>query len=198
MKLVFPAPERNKLPILAVLQRVLPTTGTVLEIASGSGQHAAFFSAHFPTLKWIPSDVADAHLRSIADYVKESALPNLSLPLSINVLEEDWGVRLVDAIFNANLIHIAPWECTEGLLRGAAKTLRSGGTLILYGPFRIGGVDTSPSNAAFDADLKSRDPRWGVRDLEAVTDTAQRYGLTLRERVAMPANNQTLIFQLQG
>lgn len=194
MKLTFPAPERNKLPILEVLQRVLPASGTVLEIASGSGQHAAFFSAKFPSLIWIPSDLADAHLRSIAEYVKESARPNLLPPRCISVTDSDWGVSAVDAIFNANLIHIAPWDCTEGLLRGAARTLRANGVLVIYGPFRIGGVDTSESNAAFDADLKRRDPSWGVRDLEAVTDLAQQHGLWLRERVPMPSNNQTLIF----
>jgi len=195
MKLVFPAPERNKQPILQVLQRVLPATGTLLEIARGSGQHAAFFAGHFPQWNWLATDLAEAHLRSIAAYVAESGLANLLPPRRLDVLDTDWGVDSVQAIFSANLIHIAPWECTLGLCAGAAKCLVAGGLLILYGPFRIGGSDTSASNAAFDADLKSRDPRWGVRDLEAVQAEAQRVGLQLIERVAMPANNQMLIFR---
>ena len=127
MKLVFPAPERNKQPILQVLQRVLPATGTLLEIASGSGQHAAFFAGHFPQWTWLATDLAEAHLRSIAAYVAESGLANLLPPRRLDVLDTDWGVDSVQAIFSANLIHIAPWECTLGLCAGAAKCLVAGG-----------------------------------------------------------------------
>lgn len=195
MKLVFPAPERNKQPILEVLKRVLPTSGNVLEIASGSGQHAAFFAAQLPGVQWFPSDLAPEHLASITEYVSEAKLPNLHLPRRIDVLDADWGIDSASVIYNANLIHIAPWECTIGFIKGAARTLMAGGLLCIYGPYRIGGVDTSPSNAAFDADLKARDPRWGVRDLEAVVTLAAEHGLHFVERVAMPSNNQTLIFE---
>ncbi len=197
MKLVFPAPERNKQPILEVLKRVLPSSGIVLELASGSGQHAVFFAEQFPGLQWFPSDLAPEHLASIAEYVSEAKLPNLHLPRRIDVLDSEWGIDSAAVIYNANLIHIAPWECTVGLVKGAARTLVTGGLLCIYGPYRIGGVDTSPSNAAFDADLKARDPRWGVRDLEAVVSLAAEFGLRLVERVAMPSNNQTLIFERQ-
>lgn len=197
MKLVFPAPERNKQPILEVLQRVFPPSGRVLEIASGSGQHAVFFAQRFPGLQWFPSDLLPAHLESIAAYVSESGLPNLQPPCRIDVLDPEWGIDAVDAIFNANLIHIAPWECAVGFLAGAARTLTPGGVLCIYGPYRIGGADTSPSNAAFDVDLRARDSRWGVRDLEAVVAQAAEFGLRFVERVPMPSNNQTLIFEKQ-
>ncbi len=195
MKLCWPAPERNKGPILEVLARVLPSTGRVLELSSGSGQHAAHFARHLPQLCWLPSDVAEENLASIRDWVREAALPNLCEPTRIDVRAGDWGVALVDAIFNANMIHIAPWECGVGLLRGAGRHLVSGGVLVLYGPFRIDGVHTAPSNEAFDADLRARDPRWGVRGVTDVAAEAERAGLAFVERVPMPANNQTLVFR---
>lgn len=195
MKLAWPAPERNKQPILDVLRRVLPPGARVLEIASGSGQHAAFFAASLPSVTWLPTDVEPDHLASIAAYVHDAALPNLGAPRRLDVREEDWGVAEVDAIFSANLIHIAPWECAVALVGGAARTLRPGGVLVLYGPYRIGGRHTAESNAAFDADLRARDPRWGVRDLEAVDRIAESLRLVRVECVAMPANNQLAIFR---
>jgi SAM-dependent methyltransferase len=197
MKQCWPAPERNKEPILAVLKRVLPAHGTVLEVASGSGQHAAFFAAELPHLHFVPSDLDPANLASIEAYVQEAARPNLSPPRMLDVCADDWGVGTVDAIFNANMIHISPWACCEGLVRGAARHLASGGPLVVYGPFRIGGAHTAASNEAFDERLKSQDPRWGVRDLEQVLELAARAGLTFVERVAMPANNQTLVLRKQ-
>jgi hypothetical protein len=195
MKQAWPAPERNKQPILEVLQRVLPARGLLLEIASGSGQHAAFFATQFPELSWQPSDFDDENLASIAAWVAESGRTNLRAPLWLDVTQAEWGSGEVDAVFNANMIHIAPWECCEGLLRGVGKYLRAGGVFVLYGPFRLNGAHTSESNEQFDAGLRARDARWGVRDAETVIALAAAEGLTFVERVAMPANNQILIFR---
>jgi hypothetical protein len=195
MKQCWPAPERNKEPILDVLRRVLPARGTLLEVASGSGQHAAFFAAWLPELCFQPSDVDPDNLASIAAYVNEAQRPNLLAPRLLDVCAEDWGVGTVDAVFNANMIHIAPWACCLGLMQGAARHLASEGPLVLYGPFRIGGEHTAESNRAFDERLKAQNVSWGVRDLEQVVQVADAAGLTFVERVAMPANNQTLVFR---
>jgi SAM-dependent methyltransferase len=193
-KLTWAAPERNKAPVLAVLQRVLPPTGTLLEVASGTGQHAVHFAQHLPD--WIiqPSDVDGDNLASIQAWAREANLPNLRLPLQLDVCEVEWNVAPLGAIFNANMIHIAPWEVAVGLISGAARHLMPGGLLIMYGPFRIGGQHTAPSNHAFDDNLRQRDVRFGVRDLEAVVALAEPQGLALQERVEMPANNQVLVF----
>lgn len=195
MKQSWPAPERNKEPILAVLARVLPPSGRVLEIASGSGQHVVHFARHLPGLRFLPSDVASENLSSIRAWVAEAALPNLEEPRQLDVCAPDYGVGEVDAIFNANMIHIAPWACADGLIEGARRHLRLSGVLVLYGPFHIGGQPTSESNAAFDTSLQERDARWGVRHLEAVVELASRAGLLLEEQVAMPANNQLLVLR---
>jgi hypothetical protein len=195
MQLHWPAPERNKAPILEVLQRVLPTGGVLLEVASGTGQHAAFFAQALPTWTWLPSDLDPKNLASIGAYCQQAQLPNLAPPRPLDVCAPDWQTPALDAVFNANMVHIAPWECCEGLLRGSGKLLRAGGVLVMYGPFRVGGEHTAPSNLEFDADLRARDARWGVRDLEAVIELADSFGLEHRERVAMPANNQTLVFE---
>lgn len=194
MKQAWPAPERNKEPILAVLRRVLPATGTLLEIASGSGQHAAHFARALPGLTWQPSDNDADNLVSIGAWVDESGLSNLLSPIALDVRSPHWNVGTLAAAFNANMIHIAPWECCVGLFDGLERHLAAGGVFVLYGPFRISGAHTAPSNAEFDAGLRARDPSWGVRDVEAVEAEAARVGLTLRERVAMPANNQSLVF----
>jgi SAM-dependent methyltransferase len=195
LKQAWPAPERNKQPILAVLREVLPEHGTVLEIASGSGQHAAYFAAEFPQLTYVPSDFDPENLASIAAYVAEAGLSNLREPLALDVLQPDWGIAQVSAVYNANMIHIAPWACAEALIAGTGRVLTAGGVLVMYGPYRIGGQHTAPSNEEFDVRLKARDPRWGVRDLEAVVALAAGIGLTLERRVEMPANNQTLVFR---
>jgi hypothetical protein len=194
-KLSWGAPERNKGPILELLVRVLPTSGRVLEIASGSGQHVVHFAAALPGLEFLPSDVEPANLESIRAWRAESGLSNVDAPRTLDVRDADWGVGALTAVFNANLIHIAPWECAIGLFDGAARHLDAGGALVLYGPFHVGGQATSPSNAAFDVDLQRRDPSWGVRDLDAVCELGSARGLRLEERVAMPANNQTLVFR---
>ncbi len=195
MKQTWPAPERNKQPILEVLRPVLPAAGTLLEIASGSGQHAAFFAAELPALTWQPSDIDDDNLASIRAYVEESSLPNLRPPLRVDVRAADWGMGRIDALFCANMIHISPWSCCEGLIAGAARHLAPDGPFVLYGPFRLGAAHTAPSNEAFDARLREQNPSWGVRDAEAVIELAERSGLRFVERTAMPANNQTLLFR---
>jgi hypothetical protein len=189
-----PAAERNAAPILAELQRLLPMRGLMLEIASGTGQHAARFSAGLPGWRWQPSDAEADALASIAAWC--AGLERVRAPLRLDVTASAWpGVDAeVDAIFCANLIHIAPWPCCAALLRGAARHLAPHGALVTYGPYLEDGVPTSPGNVAFDADLRRRDPAWGLRRREDVQAEAARVGLVLRERVAMPANNPLLVW----
>ena len=187
------AAERNREPILGVLRDVLPAKGLVLEVASGTGQHVAHFAAALPGLTFQPSDATPEHLDSIAAWCE--GLPNVRPPIVLDTTAELWPVPAADALFNANMIHIAPWAVCEGLLRGAGRVLPSGGLLAMYGPYRIGGAHTAESNLAFDRRLRDTDPAWGVRDLEAVCELAARHALTLERRVAMPANNQTLLFR---
>jgi hypothetical protein len=192
-KLEHPSSERNKQPILDVLRRVLPPSGTVLEIAGGSGQHAVFFSEKLPGITWLSTDIDDERLASIRVWREDSSCSNLLEPRRLDVLDDDWGIGMVDVVFSANMVHITPWECCLGLLAGARRHLTPGGLLIFYGPFRVAGDHTAPSNAAFDENLRGRDPSWGVRDLDAIRDAAD--GLVLDERVEMPANNQMLVFR---
>jgi len=189
------ATSRNREPILAVLRRVLPPRARVLEIASGTGEHVVFFAAALPQTHWQPTDLDEECLDSIAAWRDSTSTANVAPPVRLDVTAQVWPVGTFDAIFSANLVHIAPWQACRGLMRGAGLHLRSGGVLVLYGPFRIGGEHTAPSNAAFDADLRMRDPGWGVRDLEAVVEEAKANGLLFEQRVAMPANNQTLVFR---
>jgi len=195
MKQIWPAPERNKEPILAVLRTVLPTSGRVLEIASGSGQHVAYFAAQLPGLVFLPSDPSEENRASIAAYVAELGLPNLEAPRAISVGDDDWGTGVVDAVFCANMIHIAPWEATLGLFGGSARVLGEGAPLVVYGPFVIDGEPIAESNRAFDEDLRRRDARWGVRDLGDVIRIAAEAGFAFESRVPMPANNQTVAFR---
>jgi len=193
-KACWPAPERNKAPILEVLTRVLPNAGTLLEVASGSGQHAAHFARHLPHLRYLPSDMDPENLASIAEWVREAELPNLLAPRALDVTSADWDVPPVQAIFNANMLHITPWECAVALFAGVRRHVVEAGVVVLYGPYRIHGAHTAPSNESFDASLRARDARFGVRDLEAVIELAEAAGLRFTERVEMPANNQTLVF----
>ncbi|GJE55792.1 MULTISPECIES: DUF938 domain-containing protein [Methylobacterium] len=193
--LVAPAVARNRDVILQVLTRVLPPTGRVLEIASGSGEHAVHFAGALPALRWQPSDPESAALRSIAAHARAAGLPNLLPPVRLDAGTADWPVDRAEAVLAINLIHIAPWSVTEGLMAGAGQVLPAGGLLVLYGPFTVDGAHTAPSNAAFDADLRDRDPHWGLRDVEAVVTAGARQGLVLTERVAMPANNLSLVFR---
>ena len=193
-----PAAERNGPPILAELQRLLPATGVMLEIASGTGQHAAYFSAGLPGWQWQPSDYDAGALPSIA--ARCDGLDRLRPPVTLDVLDADWPnvAAQVDAIYCANMIHIAPWACTAGLMRGAARHLAPRGWLITYGPYLEDGVATAASNLAFDASLKARDPAWGLRRLADVATAAGTFGLTLLDRIEMPANNLLLAWRRMG
>jgi len=190
-----PAAERNRKPILDVLARVLPERGSVLEVASGTGQHVTFFARALPRIVWQPTELDPHTFGSIAAWTEAGRLTNVLPPLQLDATDDSWPVDTVDAIFNANLVHIAPWEVCLGLLRGAGRHLGPGGLLVLYGPFRIDGKHTAASNTAFDRDLRSRDPAWGVRDLEAVVSAARENGLVFEAQVPMLANNQTLVFR---
>lgn len=189
-----PATLRNRETILAVLRRILPASGTLLEIAAGTGEHAAFFAADLSEIAWQPSDGDPDALASIDAWRKDSGCSNLLPSLLLDASRSIWPVGTVDAVFSANMIHIAPWATCIGLLDGCRRHLAPGGLLVLYGPYRIDGMQSAPSNEAFDRDLRARDPRWGLRDLEAVEREAADRGLVLVETVAMPANNFTLVF----
>jgi hypothetical protein len=195
---VSPSTARNRHPILQVLKPRLPRTGVVLEIASGSGEHAVYNAAAFRHLNWQPTDHDPDSLASIAAWRDHAALPNLLPPLQLDASDPDsWTVSNADAIININMIHIAPWEATEGLMKGASGVLRSGGLLFLYGPYIEPGVETAPSNLSFDLSLKDRNPAWGLRRVDEVISVAGRHGLQLSERIAMPANNLSLFFLKQ-
>ncbi len=194
-RLVAPAAARNRDPILAVLRGVLPAAGTVLEIASGTGEHIAHFAAALPGLTFQPSDPDPARRTSIDAWC--AGLPNVRPALALDATAAIWP-QGVAAVLCFNMIHIAPWAAAEGLVRGAGTALGQGGLLALYGPFRRDGAHTAPSNAAFDADLRARDPAWGVRDLEAVAALAERAGFTQPDITEMPANNLTVIFRKPG
>jgi SAM-dependent methyltransferase len=196
--LASPAVARNRDPILAVLRRVLPARGTVLEIASGTGEHAVHFAAGLPHLTWQPTDPDTDALASIAAHRAWAQLPNLLAPLVLDACAPSWPVTRADAVVAINMIHIAPWTAAEGLMSGAGRLLAPGGVLYLYGPFKENGRLTAPSNAAFDASLRARDPQWGVRDLDAVAALASEHRLALSERVAMPANNLSLVFECRA
>lgn len=195
MKLSSPATQRNKEPIAAVLAGVLPPRGLVLEVASGAGEHAAFFAERWPALIWQPSDPSAEALASIETYVADAGLANLREPVTLDAAGGIWPLDRADAMLCINMVHISSWAATLGLLRGAGRVLPEGGPLILYGPYRRAGVATAASNEAFDQSLKARDPEWGLRALEDVVAEAAKAGLTLDRVVAMPANNLTVIFR---
>ncbi|WP_447931371.1 DUF938 domain-containing protein [Sphingopyxis fribergensis] len=190
-----PATLRNRDAIAAVLADWLPATGTALEIASGSGEHAVHFAAAFPHLDWQPSDPDPAGLTSIAAYRAEAGLANLAPPVALDAASADWPVDRADAILCINMVHISPWEATPGLFAGAARLLESGAALILYGPYTEPDVPTAASNLAFDTSLRSRNPAWGLRDTDAVKAAAADAGFVFAERRVMPANNLMLLFR---
>ena len=193
------ATERNREPILEVLRGVLPSTGLVLEIASGTGQHVAFFATRlagaFPGLRWQPSDPSDKHLASIRAWAAASGATNIADPVTLDVERQPWPVAHADAILNINMIHIAPWSAAEALIAGASRVLPPSGVLYMYGPFTRGGQHTAESNQRFDERLRADDPRWGVRDLGDVDALATAAGFQPAEVVAMPANNLSLVFR---
>jgi len=190
-----PSAERNKGPILEVLARVLPRRGLVLEIASGTGQHVVHFAKALPDLVWQPSD-PDMELReSVALRVAEEHLTNVNRPIDLDVTKHPWPVPAADALVAINMIHVAPWSATPALFEGAKVLLSAEQVLVLYGPYRRYGRHTSDSNAQFDLDLRARNPEWGLRDIEAVSNVAAGAGFVLVETVGMPANNFTLVFK---
>jgi SAM-dependent methyltransferase len=194
MKQHAPAAARNREPIREVLARCLPARGLVLEIASGSGEHAVHMAAALPGLRWQPSDIAPAALASIEAWRLEAGLPNLLPPVALDVTAPAWPVTAADAIVCINMVHIAPWEAALALLAGAERTLPLDGVLYLYGPFRFRG-ETAPSNEAFDRSLRDRDPRWGVREADELEAAALERGLELERVVPMPANNHSLVLR---
>ncbi len=192
---VAPAVARNRAAIAEVLQSRLPQPGTVVEIASGSGEHAVYFCAAMPGLTWQPTDRDDAALASIEAWRAQARLANLLPPVRLDAATADWPVGRADAVVAINMIHIAPWAATLGLMAGAARLLAPGGLLYLYGPYRQDGQHTADSNAAFDADLQARDAQWSVRDLGDVVAAAAAEGLALDRVIPMPANNLSVLFR---
>ncbi|GMV19833.1 MAG: DUF938 domain-containing protein [Polyangiaceae bacterium] len=190
-----PATARNREPILAVLERTVPPGARVLEIAAGSGEHACFFAERLPVAEWQPTDPDPESRASIDAWRAHSGAARVAPALELDVTARVWPVSRADFVLCVNMIHISPWEATFGLLSGSAKLLPTGGVLVLYGPYRRFGAHTASSNADFDASLRARDPRWGVRDLEAVAAEAERAGFALDEVVAMPANNFSVVFR---
>jgi len=195
MKREAPAAARNRQPILDVLQPRLPERGLVLEIASGTGEHVVHYAAARPDLTFQPSDPDADSRASVDDWVRTLGLTNVRPALEIDVTRSTWPVEQANAVLCCNMIHIAPWEAAVGLITGAARLLPPGGLLFTYGPYRRGGRHTAPSNEAFDADLRRRNPAWGVRDLETVIELARGAGLSAPEIVEMPANNLSLLFK---
>lgn len=190
-----PATLRNRAPILAVLRRILPAAGLVVEAASGSGEHAAYFAAAFPGLTWQPTDRDPQALASIDAHGRAAGLANLRPALELDAAAPYWPVASADALLCINMIHISPWAATEGLMAGAARLLPEGAPLYLYGAYRVDGRHTADSNRQFDAYLRAQDPAWGVRDLGDVVALAARHGLSHIETAAMPANNLSVVFR---
>jgi len=192
--LTSPAAERNKEPILTVLESVLPETGSVLEIASGSGQHVCFFAAALPRIRWQPTEPDEASREAIVTRIHEAGLTNIEHPLALDVHEPRWPVAgSYDAVLCINMVHISPWSSTNALCIGAARHLRTQGKLLLYGPYLENGT-AAQSNLDFDATLKRRNQEWGLRELDEVTRLAALHGLQRQQVVRMPANNLTVVF----
>ncbi|MEM9922563.1 MAG: DUF938 domain-containing protein [Cyanobacteria bacterium P01_D01_bin.50] len=198
-----PATQRNREPILKVLLEILPPMGTILEIASGTGEHAAYFAPSLKPRKWIPSDTSISLRESIAAWVKHSKSENLYQPLDIDASQPIWKVEKeilaeisdISAIVNINMIHISPWSACLGLIAAAGRILSQGGILYLYGPYKQCGEHTAPSNVAFNEYLKQQNPEWGIRNLEDVIEVASGHNLTLQKTYPMPANNLSVIFK---
>ena len=195
MKYRAPAAARNREPIAAVLAEELPDAGLVLEVASGTGEHALHFARTFPGLDWQPSDPDPQALASIAAWREEAGLANLLPPLDLDAAQSDWPLARADAIVCINMVHISPIAATEGLVAGAERLLAPGAPLVLYGPWLEDGVETVPSNVEFDSSLRSRNEEWGLRRVAWFDALASDYGLERTRRVTMPANNLTLVYR---
>lgn len=195
MKRHAPATTRNSAAIAEVLAKELPATGTVLEIASGSGEHALYFARAFPQIIWQPTDFDSEALESIAEWRTEAGLSNIAAPFQLDAGASRWPVEAADAIFCCNMIHISPWSATKGLFAGAERVLPSSGKLILYGPFLESDVETAPSNLQFDQSLNGRNPAWGLRQLKDLDTLAALHRMRRAQRYTMPANNLTLVYQ---
>ncbi|MEW4448472.1 DUF938 domain-containing protein [Qipengyuania sp. JC766] len=195
MKRYAPATARNSEPIARVLETELPERGTVLEIASGSGEHAVFLARRFPHLVWQPTDLDTEALESIAAWSEDSGLGNIAEPLALDASEERWPIDRADAILCVNMLHISPWSATTSLFAGAAVVLQTGGKLILYGPFLEAGVETADSNLQFDDSLRQRNPDWGLRNTDDVDTVANEHGFIRNARYPMPANNLILVYR---
>lgn len=178
-----------------MLEGELPAKGLVLEIASGSGEHAVFFARRFPMLDWQPTDQAPSALESIAAWARDERLTNVLPPLELDAMSENWPVARADAILCINMVHISPWEATQGLFAGATRTLGESGPLILYGPYIEDHVETAPSNLAFDESLRSRNAAWGIRTVSLIDELAKKSGFVRSSRYEMPANNLTLVYR---
>ena len=190
-----PHVARNTAPIIEILRDVLPERGMVLEVASGSGEQVLAFARAFPKLLWQPSDPDPAALRSIEGWRAVAPEFNLLPPVSLDASAPGWPIASAEAVVCINMVHISPWSATQGLMRAAGRLLETGAPLYLYGPYRQAGVETAPSNEAFDQSLKSRNPECGLRDVADVEQVADAHGLKLERIVAMPANNLSLIFR---
>jgi hypothetical protein len=195
MRREAPAAARNRQPILDVLRPHLPATGLVLEVASGSGEHAAHFAQALPGLTFQPSDPDAVARASIDDWTQSLGFSNVRPALALDATATDWPIDRADAVVCINMIHISPWQAAIGLIQGAARLLPANGTLFLYGPYLRAGVPTAPSNLAFDRELRARNPAWGVRALEDVTELAAAHGFALPLVTEMPANNLSVIFR---
>jgi hypothetical protein len=190
-----PATVRNRDFILDVLRDVLPMTGVILEIASGSGEHVVHFARNLPSLVFQPSDPEPEALLSVAAWVKDAQVTNVRTPIVLDASQSPWPIASADGIICINMVPISPWDATIGLITGAAATLPPGSPLYLYGPYRRKGVATAPSNEAFDRNLRDRNPTWGLRDLEAVAAIAQSVGFSVPTVTEMPANNLSVVFR---
>jgi len=197
-RLYLPHVARNREPILAVLRRVLPPAGLVLEIGSGSGEHAAWFARSLPSLRWQPTDCDPRALASIGAHRAAAGASTLLAPLPLDAMSCEWPIECADALVCINMLHIAPWAATQGLMAGARRLLPVGGVVYLYGPYRIDGRHTAGSNHAFDAWLHSQNSQWGVRNLGEVADIAADNGFDLMETVPMPADNLSIVFRRGG
>lgn len=195
MRRSAPAALRNQAPILEILRGVLPSNGLVLEVASGTGEHVAYFARHLPALDWQPSDPMTSARASIAAWIEHDGLANIRPPIAVDATSSDWPITTADAILCINMVHISPWEATIGLMKNSGKLLPPGAPLVLYGPYIRVGIETAPSNLAFDEDLKRRNTDWGLRRLEDVAKLAKGESLLLDAIYEMPANNIMVAFR---